>query len=244
MTPVTTPWTLGQRAGGVLHTAARRVEAAVAAAQSARRRLVDAPALVVEPAAALENREYESPWVRRAHLELADFGDVGVFHAVVYPRRRAPILSMDLVRVRDRVTFAVADPCCPPGVEMPDAYALAVRALRRWTCPRGLPGTVTRRDDLPRWAADIFSDEFLLLRPEGPDGVCAAAHYLAGLAKLHMQWLPRMSAGGGDGDDEAALAAQAEYGACQRRNERTRRVLVRALGPERADAYLRYMFDL
>lgn len=82
------------------------------------------------PRLQVENRAYASYAFRKLHLELAVRQDgLHVLHCVMYPRMDfdLPILSIDVVAVDGKVTFAIADPCpVTARLTLPGFYSKSV----------------------------------------------------------------------------------------------------------------------
>jgi phycocyanobilin:ferredoxin oxidoreductase len=208
------------------------------------------------PRLQLENRAYSTTPFRKMHLEVAARGDgLSVLHAVVYPRLipayDLPILSIDLVAVGGRVTLAVADPCpVSADLSLPSFYAAGVAELQ------ARHGVATNRR-VPEWGGEIFSQLCVCASPEAPADVAAFLKYAIALSAFHCN-IGRLAApvgavgGSGSGPGSAAArraagvaAGHARYAAAQLRNDKTRRVLEAALGPEATEEYMAtVMFDV
>jgi len=138
--------------------------------------------------------------------------------------------------VQERVTLAIVD-LCPSRLDLslPHQYD-ALPAL-----PAALPARA-----LPDWGARVLSRHCLCCAPEGPhhlDAFCAHA-----LALLHAHLDAALELGAQPARSPAAVAgtaaALARFSACQRENDRTRRILEVAFDQEYAAAYMeQVLFD-
>jgi phycocyanobilin:ferredoxin oxidoreductase len=186
----------------------------------------------------IENRCYQTPQFRKLHLELAKLGSgLDILHCVMFPRPEyaLPMFGCDLVGARGQISMAIADLSpTQPDRTLPDAYSAQLSKLPK------LEFAQTR--DLPDWG-DIFSDFCVLVRPSSP---LEETHFLArveAFLTIHCKQAIAMS----PIPDQAAttLAGQHNYCSKQLQNDKTRRVLEKAFGPEWADRYMTtVLFDV
>ncbi len=187
----------------------------------------------------IENACYQTPQFRKMHLELARVGEVlDILHCVVFPHPEydLPVFGCDLVGGRGQIGAAIVDlsPVGPDG--LPPAYCQQLGDLPAlsWRQPR----------DLPEWGS-IFSEFCTFVRP---DGEIEEAQFLArvrSFLQIHCQHARGLSPT--DDPDRRAgnLAGQRHYCQQQQRNDKTRRVLEKAFGPDWAENYMqRVLFDL
>lgn len=180
----------------------------------------------------IENRCYQTPQFRKLHLELAQVGNsLDILHCVMFPRASypLPVFGTDLVGARGQISAAIAD-LSPVSRDrqLPNAYRDALSALKTpvFSQPR----------HLPPWG-DIFSDICLFIRP---DGETEEARFLArveGFLDIHCQQAIAARPAS-DPERSEILAAQHHYCNQQRQNDKTRRVLEKAFGPEWAERYM------
>lgn len=188
---------------------------------------------------AIENRCYQTPQFRKIHLELARLGNgLDVLHCVMFPHPtyNLPIFGTDLVGGRGQISAAIAD--LSPTREdqtLPEPYRLALSALPdlNFSQPR----------ELPAWG-DIFSEFCMFTRPrdatEGAKFLARVEEFLT----IHCQ--QAIAARPLPPEAQAKLiAGQCYYCTKQQQNDKTRRVLEKAFGPEWAERYLTtVLFDI
>lgn len=165
-----------------------------------------------------------APGFRRAHLEVLEVpGRLLVLHCCIFPHLddASPVFGFDVVAGPARVTglFLDLSPVLP-GDPVPRLGPLAGFAERRAR---------------PDWG-DIFSDDFLAIRPADAAELTRAT-MVAGAACEAM--LARLVAGHGRGAPaERVRAGQARYVAGQRRNPHTQRMLAGLVGVEPAARFI------
>lgn len=187
----------------------------------------------------IENRCYQTPQFRKMHLELAKVGTMlDILHCVMFPRPEyeLPMFGCDLVGGRGQISAAIADlsPTSPDRT-LPDAYrsALVVLPTPQFSQPR----------QLPPWG-DIFSEFCLFVRPSTPEEEALFLSRTQSLLEIHCQ---QAIAQAPVSDEQQAqlLAGQRYYCSQQQQNDKTRRVLEKAFGPDWADYYMtNVLFDL
>lgn len=171
-----------------------------------------------------------APAFRRAHLEWLEVpGRLAVLHLCIFPHLEdaTPVLGFDVVAGHARVTGAFLDlsPVVPGPPRPSLADLVGADALAGFAEPRARPD----------WG-DIFSAEFLAVRPDGP----AELARVLDLAEQALDGtLAHLAAGRGRGADPDAVAeGQAAYVAGQRRNEHTPRMLAGLVGAEAARRFV------
>ncbi|NJK37862.1 MAG: phycocyanobilin:ferredoxin oxidoreductase [Oscillatoriales cyanobacterium RM2_1_1] len=186
----------------------------------------------------IENRCYQTPQFRKLHLELAKVGEsLDILHCVMFPRVNyaLPTFGTDLVGGRAQISAAIADlsPTLPEGV-LPQSYRsqLASLPLENFTQPR----------DIPAWG-DIFSEFCLFVRPVNLAEETRFLEIVESYLRVHCQYALAQTPVSPD-QQLQILAAQRYYSTQQKRNDKTRRVLEKAFGPEWAENYLNtVLFD-
>ncbi len=190
----------------------------------------------------IENHCYQSRAFRKLHLELARVGkNLDILHCVMFPRPEyaLPMFGTDLVGGRGQISAAIADlsPVFDPASgsrALSDTYDVALSDL-------DATGFSQRRD-LPAWG-DIFSRFCLFIRPEGAAEEDRFLDYVAALLTVHCQ--QAQSAQSLPQARSAILAGQTYYCSQQQQNDKTRRILEKAFGPEWAERYMTtVLFDL
>jgi hypothetical protein len=215
--------------------------AAVRAAETAlRRTLTDLPALRhlpdpasdipgLAPSVAWRNLILTGPAFRRAHLEWLEVpGRLAVLHLCIFPHLRdpSPILGFDVVAGQARISgiFLDLSPVVTPSPRPGLADLVAPAALDGFTEPRVRPV----------WG-DIFSPDFLAIRPHGDAEVARAI----ALADRALAGLLGVVAGESAGGDARAIAAgQTRYVLAQRRNPHTARMLAGLIGEPAARQFV------
>lgn len=189
------------------------------------------------PRLQIENRVYETPALRKVHLEVAVRDDLQVFHSVMFPRAEydLPILSMDLVLAKGVATLAIVDPCpVNAALTLPHPYATAIGALQATF------GMASNRQ-VPQWGAAIFSAHCVIVRPQEPGHLAAFLAYTRALTEYHMVAAKHATLAEGAAD---RLEAHRRYCAMQLQNQKTSRVLSASFGDSFAHEYMReVMFD-
>lgn len=187
----------------------------------------------------IENRCYQTPQFRKLHLELAKVGTtLDILHCVMFPRSNyaLPMFGTDLVGGRGQISAAIAD-LSPVSADrsLPAAYQDALTALPalNFSQPR----------ELPAWG-DIFSDFCLFVRPTGTEEDAIFLARVESYLTLHCQ--QALSQAPVSGEQEAqVIAGQRNYCTKQQKNDKTRRVLEKAFGPEWAEYYMTtVLFDI
>ena len=180
----------------------------------------------------IENRCYQSPEFRKMHLELAKVGsNLDILHCVMFPRPEyaLPMFGTDLVGGRGQISAAIADlSSTNPDLTLPDSYREALTALPvvNFSQPR----------ELPDWG-DIFSQFCLFIRPGNPEEEAQFLSRVQAFLEIHCQQALAQSPVSDERRAEI-LAGQRYYCSKQQKNDKTRRVLEKAFGPEWAENYM------
>lgn len=187
----------------------------------------------------IENRCYQTPQFRKLHLELARVGNVlDILHCVMFPHPayNLPMFGTDLVGGRGVISAAIVD--LSPVSEnrsLPDDYCSALAQLPQHD--------FSQRRELPAWG-DIFSNFCLFIRPEGQEEEAQFLSYAETMLRVHCQQaiaaqpLPLEA-------QAKVLEGQRYYCTKQQQNDKTRRVLEKAFGPDWAERYMNtVLFDL
>lgn len=191
----------------------------------------------------IENRCYQTPEFRKLHLELARIGkNLDILHCVMFPRAEygLPIFGCDIVSGRGQVSAAIVDlsPSTATGhlnASYTTAIAQAMTAIdgQAYEQPR----------DLPEWGRRIFSEVCCFVKPisaaEEQQFLQQAQAYLSVHVQQALNRAPM--------PDRRAefLDRQRYYCRQQQQNDKTRRVLEKAFGPQWAERYMTtVLFDL
>ncbi|MEO1792256.1 MAG: phycocyanobilin:ferredoxin oxidoreductase [Cyanobacteria bacterium J06629_19] len=187
----------------------------------------------------IENRCYQTPQFRKLHLELARIGkNLDILHCVMFPRSEygLPIFGCDIVSGRGQVSAAIVD--LSPGTatgHLNANYLNALKALHNsaYTQPR----------DLPEWGERIFSEMCCFVKPtneaEEQQFLKQAQGYLSTHVQQALQRQPMPER------RQEFVDRQRYYCAQQQQNDKTRRVLEKAFGPQWAERYMTtVLFDM
>ena len=187
----------------------------------------------------IENRCYQAPQFRKIHLELARVGNMlDILHCVMfpYPAYDLPMFGTDLVGGRGQISAAIVD--LSPIREdrtLPEAYCSSLGSLPSFN--------FSQPRELPEWG-DIFSQFCLFIRLDDPDEGIHFLDQAEAFLTLHCQQaiaaqpLPIEA-------QTKVIAGQRYYCSKQQQNDKTRRVLEKAFGPEWAERYMTtVLFDL
>ncbi|MEN9201588.1 MAG: phycocyanobilin:ferredoxin oxidoreductase [Thermostichus sp. DG_1_6_bins_120] len=188
----------------------------------------------------IENRCYQGDPFRKLHLELARAGhSLDILHCVMFPQPQYPLpmFGCDIVAGRGQVSAAIVD-LSPVTPSLPEPYLQALETLGSHLA------LFRQRRELPPWGS-IFSPYCLFIRPSDPreedQFLALASRYLDIHCQLARQIPPQT-------DAKQILSnyqGQQRYCSQQQQNDRTRRVLERAFGPEWAERYMStVLFDL
>lgn len=198
------------------------------AAADMRRRLMQEPgcrciadAVITPSAHGLDwtNTLLHAPAFRRAHVETLDVpGRVSVLHVCVFPHLDdpTPIYGFDMVAGVARVSGIFLDLSPVDGRTPKPCLSDLVgrRALKDFAAHR----------IVPEWG-DIFSDEFLAIRPADDQEVERAIELAKSTLNGLLQAIGRQNARGSD-----IAAGQTRYIDGQRRNQHTFRMLAGFIG--------------
>ena len=188
----------------------------------------------------IQNYCYQTPQFRKLHLELARIGkNLDILHCVMFPRPnfRLPILGIDIVAGRGQISAAIVD-LSPISRDrtLPNSYTEKLSSLP--------PVAFSQPRELPAWGK-IFSDFCIFVRPVTPEEEAAFLERVTQYLDIHIQQSKMASPVGSIEEEAAILAGQRHYCLKQQQNDKTRRVLENAFGPEWADRYVRTMlFDV
>ena len=187
----------------------------------------------------IENICYQTPQFRKLHLELAKVGEhLDILHCVMFPRSgyALPMFGTDIVCGRGTVSAAIVD-LSPIGSGrlLPIAYRRALSAL-----PEISFADVRA---LPSWG-DIFSDYCLFVRPQTQEEEQRFLDRVGDYLALHCQRAIATNPETSKHTIQLLEAKQSYYCEQQQKNDKTRRVLEKAFGPEWTDRYMSTMlFD-
>ncbi|NJN39054.1 MAG: phycocyanobilin:ferredoxin oxidoreductase [Acaryochloridaceae cyanobacterium CSU_3_4] len=180
----------------------------------------------------IENICYQAPPFRKLHLQLAQVGvGLDILHCVMFPEPNyaLPVFGTDLVGGRGQISAAIADLSpITPDRQLSVAYHEYLNQLPtlEFAQPR----------QLPDWG-EIFSEFCLFVRPqtdqEEANFLDRAATYLHWHCQqaLIAQPLP-------ESQGAAVVTGHQHYCQQQQRNDKTRRILIKAFGEAWADRYM------
>ena len=187
----------------------------------------------------IENRCYQTPQFRKMHLELAKVGNMlDILHCVMFPRPEydLPMFGCDLVGGRGQISAAIAD-LSPVRADriLPDAYRRTLQASPQpqFSQPR----------ELPVWG-EIFSEFCIFIRPTNPEEETLFLSRVDEFLRIHCTYAANASPVSIEQQAEI-LASQHYYCTQQQKNDKTRRVLEKAFGPDWAEYYMKsVLFDV
>ncbi len=186
----------------------------------------------------IENKCYQTPQFRKIHLELAKVGaNLDILHCVMFPRPdyALPMFGTDIVAGRGSISAAIAD-LSPLSADrtLTENYRNALRALP--------PSHFSQYREVPEWG-DIFSEFCVFIRPSSLEEEAQFLSVVESYVEIHCQMAIASEPVSPEKQAEI-LAAQSYYCARQQQNDKTRRILEKAFGPEWADHYLKtVLFD-
>ncbi len=187
----------------------------------------------------IENRCYQTPQFRKLHLELARIGkNLDILHCVMFPRPEygLPIFGCDIVSGRGQVSAAIVDlSAATASGRLSERYTTALASIDQ-------PDYLHPRD-LPEWGQRIFSEFCCFVKPvnkiEEQQFLAQVQAYLTVHAKQAIAKSPEPDR------LEEFLERQRYYCCQQQQNDKTRRVLEKAFGPQWAERYMTtVLFDL
>ena len=186
----------------------------------------------------IENRCYQTREFRKMHLELAKVGNnLDILHCVMFPRPEYPLpmFGCDIVAGKAGISAAIADlsPTSPEKTLSP-SYSKELKTLN--------PKKFSQHRELPPWA-DIFSEYCLFIRPQTETEERDFLHYTEEMLRIHCQQ-GVLAQPVSPQQQELYLAGQEYYCNKQQKNDKTRRVLEKAFGPDWAEYYMKsVLFD-
>lgn len=179
----------------------------------------------------IENRCYQTREFRKLHLELARVGtSLDILHCVMFPRPdyALPMFGTDLVGGRGQISAAIVD-LSPTAADhqLPPSYRNSLRTFPQYAFqqPR----------ELPAWG-NIFSEFCLFVRPMDAEEETAFVTHVGAVLKLHCQQATATAAT--PERQTEILQGQRNYCTQQQQNDKTRRVLEKAFGPEWTEHYM------
>ena len=146
------------------------------------------------------------------------------------------MFGCDLVGARGQISAAIADLSpTSPDLTLPEVYrsALAATSTPQFSQPR----------DLPPWG-DIFSEFCIFIRPTNPEEETLFLSRVDEFLRIHCTYGANASPVSMEQQAEI-LASQHYYCTQQQKNDKTRRVLEKAFGPDWAEYYMKsVLFDV
>lgn len=187
----------------------------------------------------IENRCFQTTEFRKLHLELARVGtNLDILHCVMFPRPAYPLpfFGTDIVGGRGQISAAIVD-LSPANATrtLSEAYCQALASLPS--------PAFSQVRDLPEWG-DIFSPFCLFIRPADAAEEVAFLQRVESFLRIHCQRARLTAPVTSSAAAEEILQGQRYYCQKQQQNDKTRRVLEKAFGPEWAERYMTTMlFD-
>lgn len=164
------------------------------------------------------NARFKSDWFRLAHVERYSDDKIEVLHVTTFPHRWSPepIFGFDVICTDNKVVGAYMD--MSPGLV---------------TYPFDEGMGFEERKSLPEWA-DVFSDQFILLKPKSDEEFMRFVRWTFMQYKWYLRQLERKVT---DNEDKI-VAVQNRYCEVQASNPRTYSVLKTKIGEERAKYFM------
>jgi len=187
----------------------------------------------------IQNYCYQTPQLRKLHLELAKVGkSLDILHCVMFPNPAysIPIFGCDIVVGKGEVSAAIAD-LSPvnPDKSLPPEYQEALDSLPSFN--------FTQVRQLPDWG-DIFSNYVLFIRPSNAEEVAEFLKIVEEFLTIHTKFSAIAKPADID-TQQSNFTRQHYYCTKQRQNDKTRRVLEKAFGSNWAETYFnKILFDL
>ncbi len=182
----------------------------------------------------IENRCYQTPQLRKLHLELARVGNsLDILHCVVFPNPdyALPVFGCDIVSGRGQISAAIVD-LSPVETTLPDTYISGLKPLQH---------TFAQPRELPAWGS-IFSPYCVFIRPQDASEEQTFYELTKAYLKLHCQTAAVTLPSANSAD---RLKGQRHYCRQQLQNDKTRRILEKAFGEVWAERYFStVLFDL
>jgi hypothetical protein len=164
------------------------------------------------------NARYESELFRLAHVERYSDAKIEVLHITTFPHHWSPepIFGFDVICTDNKVVGAYMD--LSPGLISYDFDAGA---------------NFEERKPLPEWAT-VFSDKFILLKPQSDDEFAQFVQWTFNKYKWYLGRLMLQT----KGDSAQVIEKQNTYCKVQAANPRTYAVLKSKLGEQRATYFM------
>ncbi|TVQ46222.1 MAG: phycocyanobilin:ferredoxin oxidoreductase [Gloeocapsa sp. DLM2.Bin57] len=187
----------------------------------------------------IQNHCYQTPQLRKLHLELAKVGkNLDVLHCVMFPNPAytLPIFGCDIVVGRGEVSAAIVD-LSPVSLDhsLPENYQQALASLPELN--------FSQVRQLPEWG-DIFSEYVVFIRPTNTQEIADFLARVDQFLSIHTS-LAAIAQPATMERQQLNLARQHHYCTKQRQNDKTRKVLEKAFGTTWAETYFNnILFDL
>jgi phycocyanobilin:ferredoxin oxidoreductase len=187
----------------------------------------------------IENRCYQTPQFRKLHLELARIGkNLDILHCVMFPRPEygLPIFGCDIVSGRGQVSAAIVDlSAATASGHLSADYATALANIPQ--------ASYLQPRELPEWGQRIFSEFCCFVKPTSPAEEQQFLSQAQAYLSVHTQ---RAIAQNPEPDRLSEfIERQRYYCRQQQQNDKTRRVLEKAFGPQWAERYMTtVLFDM
>ena len=187
----------------------------------------------------IENRCYQTPQLRKLHLELAKVGQgLDILHCVMFPDPTygLPLFGCDIVAGNAGISAAVAD-LSPTQAnrQLPQSYQVALDSLK--------PIHFSQERQAPDWG-EIFSSYFIFIRPNDETEAAQFVERVDDYLHIHGENILAAKPLTPEQQQEYRQG-QIYYCQQQQKNDKTRRVLIKAFGEAWAERYMtEVLFDI
>jgi hypothetical protein len=169
-----------------------------------------------------KNEVWTSDVFRRAHVEEFVSPAICVLHVVIYPHMNdpAPIYGFDVVTGMKKPAGCYVD------------LSPSVQDWKNWRGFVTLPSDVPANKKLPEWST-VFSEDFIAIPPRDEEHMEEMFDYGLRLLDFYLKKIKQETV-----DSRSVYDAHKHYSTMQRNNAKTRQILSRMIGAERADQFM------
>ena len=169
-----------------------------------------------------KNEVWTSDVFRRAHVEEFVSPAICVLHVVIYPHMNdpAPIYGFDVVTGMKKPAGCYVD------------LSPSVQDWKNWRDFVALPSDVPANKKLPEWST-VFSEDFIAIPPRDEEHMEEMFDYGLRLLDFYLKKIKQETV-----DSRLVYDAHMHYSTMQRNNAKTRQILSRMIGAERADQFM------
>lgn len=169
-----------------------------------------------------KNEVWTSDVFRRAHVEEFVSPAICVLHVVIYPHMNdpAPIYGFDVVTGMKKPAGCYVD------------LSPSVQDWKNWRDFVALPSDVPANKKLPEWST-VFSEDFIAIPPRDEEHMEEMFDYGLRLLDFYLKKIRQETV-----DPKSVYDAHMHYSTMQRNNAKTRQILSRMIGAERADQFM------